>query len=331
MDTFTSENLIFLVSQPRSGSTMLQRILAGQPQIHTTAEPWIMLHPIYALRSQGHDAEYNARLAHEALRDFYGALPDGQGDYEEAIRRMAFHLYGSATEQAGKRLFLDKTPRYYLVIPDLARIMSRARFIILLRNPLAVLNSMLNAYVKERWLLLPRLRNDLLLAPRLLVEARELLQERALVVQYETLVSEPEAQVAAICAWLGLTFQPAMLDYGDRQFAPNAMGDFSDLTEPTTSRLNGWLQLGGQAQTRHLAQNYLEALGPELLAAMGYDYDDLKNQLLSQPARAGEVEVTWQQLFEPDPDFKKRIQYAETALLLERRLLRRLRRLLRRG
>lgn len=43
-------NLGFLVSLPRSGSTLLQRIVSNHPDIHTVAEPWFMLHPLYALK-----------------------------------------------------------------------------------------------------------------------------------------------------------------------------------------------------------------------------------------------------------------------------------------
>ena len=35
--------LVFLLSLPRSGSTLLQRLLAAHPQVHTVAEPWLML------------------------------------------------------------------------------------------------------------------------------------------------------------------------------------------------------------------------------------------------------------------------------------------------
>jgi hypothetical protein len=329
MNNFNSSHLIYLVSQPKAGSTMLQRILGGHSQIHTTAEPWIMLHLIYALRAKGHEAEYNALLAHEALQDFFRALPDGQKDYEAAIRNMALHLYKSAIKPSGKPLFLDKTPRYYLILPELARIMPDARFILLLRNPLAVLNSLLNASVKERWILLARLRNDLLLAPRLLVEAMGLLQERAIVVHYETLVTEPAKQVTGICQHLALDFQPDMLDYGENLFPRGAMGDSSTINKysgPTIDRLHTWLALGRHPQTRHLAERYLHDLGPDLLAAMGYDYAGLNDQLMSQPISPGEISVTWSQLFEPDTVYKKRIQYAELALLLERRLIRAIRR-----
>ena len=128
-------NLIFLISLPRSGSTLLQRILGGHPDIATLAEPWVMLHPLYALKRAGIETEYDAVLAREALDDFLGQIDGGETAYVEGVRRFAGDLYARALARQGKRLFLDKTPRYYRIIPELRQVFPRAKFIILLRNP----------------------------------------------------------------------------------------------------------------------------------------------------------------------------------------------------
>ena len=46
-DEYLGENLIFIISQPRSGSTLLQRMLSGNKDIKASAETWLMLHPLY--------------------------------------------------------------------------------------------------------------------------------------------------------------------------------------------------------------------------------------------------------------------------------------------
>jgi hypothetical protein len=51
------ENFIFLISQPRAGSTMSQRILGSHPNIYTVSEPWILLGPLYPLHFDNFDAE----------------------------------------------------------------------------------------------------------------------------------------------------------------------------------------------------------------------------------------------------------------------------------
>ena len=86
---FTDRHLIFIVSQPRAGSTLLQSLLAGCEGVHTTAEPWLMLHPLYARRETGHTADYDATLAARALDDFLGQLKEGAAAYDAAVRAMA--------------------------------------------------------------------------------------------------------------------------------------------------------------------------------------------------------------------------------------------------
>src|SRR5210317_1980291 len=87
------QNLIFLISQPRSGSTLLQYVLAGHTEICTTPEPWIMLHPVYALRMQGIKTEYFSNRSHTALDDFLRIFPEGEEAYYNAIRAFAAELY----------------------------------------------------------------------------------------------------------------------------------------------------------------------------------------------------------------------------------------------
>lgn len=302
MAAFDDQQLIFLVSQPRAGSTLLQHILAGHELIHSTAEPWLMLHPVYALREEGHSAEYNARYAHNALKDFLQTLPDGQDAYWKALRLMTLELYGQACSTSGKTLFVDKTPRYYYILKELAHIFPAARFIILLRNPLAVLHSMLETWVQGRWPRLAPFRDDLLQAPGLLVEGVSFLGERARVVAYERLVTEPEQVTAALCAWLGVVYDPQMLAYGERQRLPGRYGDAVGLARhkrPSAASLDNWLALGQTPQMRHLAESYLDALGPELLAQMGYPAGELTGRLATVPLQPGKVVIRWSQLFPP--------------------------------
>lgn len=71
------ESLIFIACQPRSGSTMLQRILGSHSKIHTISEPWLMLHPLYALRHEGLQTDYDAVVARTALASVFNELPNG--------------------------------------------------------------------------------------------------------------------------------------------------------------------------------------------------------------------------------------------------------------
>jgi hypothetical protein len=237
---------------------------------------------------------------------------------------MALALYGAACEQAGKRFFLDKTPRYYYIIPELARIFPEAKFIFLLRNPLAVLASILNTWVKGHWILLARYRDDLLLAPKRLVEGIELLGERGIVVHYEDLVSEPETCVGSICQHLDLQFQPGMIEYGLASIPEGEMGDPTGVhrhSRPTEDNPDHWLELAKERQPRGFLEGYLHSLGPDLVAALGYSSTDLESRLKAVPCDEGNVAHTWQQVMHPDEALRRRLIAVELALLEHRRLV----------
>jgi len=119
-----AKRLIFVISQPRSGSTLLQKVLGSHSTIHTLSEPWVALQPLFGLRESGIAADYSATLARIGVQDFLGALPEGDAAYWEAVRLMLGHLYRRALEPSGKRFFLDKTPRYTMILPELRRVFS---------------------------------------------------------------------------------------------------------------------------------------------------------------------------------------------------------------
>jgi rhamnosyltransferase len=72
----TGHQLIFMISLPRSGSTMLQKILGSHTDIYTRSEPWLMLHPLHMLKSNGIEACYDAQLAKNGVQDFINNLPE---------------------------------------------------------------------------------------------------------------------------------------------------------------------------------------------------------------------------------------------------------------
>lgn len=290
-----------------------------------------MLHPIYALRAKGHSAEYDFHLAHTGLLEFCGHLDGGIEHYQEAIRRMGHHLYSVSASQAGKTHFLDKTPRYYQIIPELAEIFPQARFIFLVRNPLSVLHSILNLWVKEHWVLLGRYKHDLLTAPAKIVEGSELLKDRALTVHYEELVQDAEGVMRLVCRHLDLAYDPEMIVYGRAKELEKGMGDHTNIDRfdrPVVHSLKKWQALAQRPQSRHFALKYLNALGPDLLSRMGYSHGQMLATLKEMPSGSGKVTHKWGELISPDRALSDRLVVIELALLWHRRLVRRLHHLL---
>lgn len=283
------QNLIFLISQPRAGSTLLQRILGSHPSIHTLSEPWIMLHPYYAIRNNGIEVEYDSYNTHtQAVRDFLqniSANTSLEYVYYEGVRKMYSSFYQRALETSGKELFLDKTPRYYHIIPELHRTFPDAKFIILLRNPLAVFNSMIKTWVQKDWFWLSETANrqDLLNAPKLLLRGIDTLGEECIVVQYEDLVTFAEEQIKKISDYLRIDYLPEISENFGKNLSRWQLGDQGDVykyQELAANKVSAWEKHIDDPQVWRVTRDYLNVLGKRDLAKMGYSYDELNAVIL---------------------------------------------------
>jgi Sulfotransferase family len=292
------QRLIFLISQPRAGSTLLQKVLGSHSAIHTLSEPWLALHPLYGLRASGIAADYSAKLARTGVQDFLDHLPEGEAAYWEAVRLMLGHLYRRALEESGKRFFLDKTPRYHMILPELRRVFPQAHFVFLLRNPLAVLASVIDTWAPDDCVhCLRPFRHDLALAPGHMAEAIRRRDGHSVVICYEDLAAEPAPAVALLCKHLRIPFEPAMLEYGRSEAgqAPFRFGDTGTVyrkSRPVASRIARWKKTLDSPIRRAWAHGYVQSLGGATVTALGYDFDELSAAF---PSVAG-LEGAWDEV-----------------------------------
>lgn len=299
--TENGKHVIFLVSQPRSGSTLLQKMLGAHPAIHTTSEPWLMLPPAYTLRDDGIEATYEWKYARMGLQTFLDGLPKGREDYLQGLRRMYGYLYRRALSDTDAGLFLDKTPRYYQILPELREIFPKARFILLFRNPIAVLSSIIRTWVGSDWLYLAKHRRDILDAPDLLLRAKGHF-ENTKSLRYEDLVQQPAREMKRLFRFIDVDFDPSVVNYGDEEHADWALGDPGSVYQhekPQTSSLRKWTQTES-AQEWHLLSEYADFLGAETFEKLGYDYESCIEILERNrpPRRAERLTVSLEWLLE---------------------------------
>lgn len=260
---------------------MLQKLLGNHVDIHTTGEPWLMLPLVYMLQPSM-TAPYDTQMGQGAIHQFIRMLPQGVATYDESVRRMATYLYDQALASNDKKLFLDKTPRYYLIISELARLFPRARFVILLRNPLAVLSSVVRTWVRSRPKRLASYQQDLLVAPRRLLQGIDTLGSRCTVTRYEQLVSRPDRELASICSALGVPFDSGLVEYSGGNQQHWKFGDQTLAQQehrPLEGNADRWLEDIEKPDIWRLAHEYLARLGPQVVESMGYDYDKMSDQL----------------------------------------------------
>ena len=144
---------IFIFSLPRSGSTLLQNLLMNHPSISSVTEPWILLPLIYINKDEGVLSEYSHRTSKMAIQNLIENLPQKNDDFNSELREFMLNLYQKLSSSKAK-YFLDKTPRYFLIIDEIQQLFPESKFIFLFRHPLDILSSILltwknNSFLKE--------------------------------------------------------------------------------------------------------------------------------------------------------------------------------------
>jgi hypothetical protein len=282
---------IFLFSLPRSGSTLAQRILTAHPDIHSTPEPWLLLPHFYTLKYRGVYAEYDHVAAASAVEEFYGHLPGGREEYVTRLREMALRMYGSVSPR-DTRYFLDKTPRYHLIVDEILAAFPEAKFIFLWRNPLAVAASMIETWASGRWNLY-RHKVDLFDGLENLVAAYETSGDRACAVNYEDLVADPEATWQKVFDYLDLPFDGSMIETFGGVELRGRKGDPSrtrSYDRVVREPLDRWRETLENPFRKAWCRRYLRWIGPERAAVMGYELEALLESLRSvESSRRGIV------------------------------------------
>ncbi len=303
------EELFFIISQPRSGSTLLQHILGSHSEIHTLPEPWVMLPKIYESRSQGVNAEYNAYFASQAIQDFLDRIPDGKETYLNTVRESTLKLYRQSLVGINKSYFLDKTPRYYHIIPEINRVFPAAKIIILKRHLLSVLSSLIkqNGY---RGIFTEDRRHDIFTAPFLINQAVEAIGQNIIVVHYEDLVKNPLQTIEELCRFLSIDFQKSMIQYGSKvKFKDTSFIDYKSIyknNSPTSDYIEQWIEHFQDPQLNHIAENYIKSLGKTTVEDFGYSYDlmlDILNNI--KPTSGNNFIVPWDLLMKDNFSLKK--------------------------
>jgi hypothetical protein len=277
---------IFLLSLPHAGSTLVQRVLGAHEAIATVSEPWLLLAPLYAIREGGAYAEYRHFLSRLGIADFCRELPNGRDDYLGAVRIMALRLYALAGNKPGARYFLDKTPSYSLIVDDIARAFPEAKLLFLWRNPLAIVASEVETLRRQRWRL-HHVKVQLYEGLVNLVAARQRLADRSCAVHYERLVTEPGSEWPRVFAYLGLRYDPGVLErFRDVELKGRVQDPTAARWYPglSTEPLGKWRATLASPVRKLWCRRYLRWIGAERLALMGYDLDALLRELGALPA-----------------------------------------------
>lgn len=279
-----SVQMLFVIGAPRSGTTMLERMLSSHSRIQGGPEPHIMT-PLAHLGvwDKVDKAPYDHILSAESQKLFVEQLPNQEQDYWDACRAYCDVLYGRfLAAKGGKPICLDKTPAYTLVFPFIAKVYPDAKYIILTRHPLAVFSSFANSFFDGDYNV-ANTHNPIInrYVPALANAIRQD-QTPVLHVRYEDLVKDPETWFGKICEHTGIPFEADAIDYGNKKPSEEQQKGLGDPigvkqhSRPTTASVKKWVsELATGPDKLALMRQVISAVDPADLEIIGYPVDTL--------------------------------------------------------
>jgi hypothetical protein len=280
------DRLIFLIGAPRSGTTLLARMLSAHSLVYGRAEPHLIT-PIAHLGYFGkvQKAPYDPQNVEQAIHEIVAELPRGEAGYLDALRAYTDSIYAQLMERApaGKRLFLDKTPAYALVLPFLTRLYPAARYVVLTRHPLAVLSSYAESFFDGDYAVAVR-HNPVL--QRYVPALAAMVRDRPVPhvwVKYEELVRDPETHFRRVCEHLGIPFEDRAIRYGESGTEFKGLGDPTGVARhdrPVPTSVSKWAaEIASDPATLALVSRVLDELDPADLDTLGYPRAAIVSQL----------------------------------------------------
>jgi len=295
--------MLFVVSSPRSGSTMLERMLESHSMILGGPEPHLLT-PLAHLGiwDKVVKAPYDHILAAKSQKLFVEKLPNREQDYWDACRAYCDVLYGRYLSTSGKTICLDKTPAYALILPFLAKVFPDAKYVVLTRHPVATFASYANSFFDGDFQVAQDY-NPILnrYVPALAAFLRQN-EVPAFHVRYEDLVQDPETMMERISEYIGVPFEPSMISYGDNTKSERdnrGLGDpigVKQHSRPSTASLTKWVaDVADDPAKLELMRNVVSQLDPEDLETIGYPVDEVwrpLEEVQGEPSAPRRVKLT---------------------------------------
>jgi tetratricopeptide (TPR) repeat protein len=243
-NTFSpSDAPIFIVGLPRSGSTLVEQILASHGDVEATME-------LPDIGQIAEDLRQRAVGAGKSVNDVIAGL-------DAASRARLGEIYIARTKRfrrTDRRYFIDKMPDNFRHIGLLRLILPQAKIVDVRRAPMAAGFAIFKQYFQAAqghdysWDLaeIGRYYRDY---AALMAHFDAVLPCAIHLVDYERLIADTEAETRALLAYCGLDFDPACLRFWETERA---------VQTPSAEQVRQPIFSGGLEQWRH----YERWLGP---------------------------------------------------------------------
>jgi tetratricopeptide (TPR) repeat protein len=225
---------VFLVGFPRSGTTLLEVVLDGNPRVVSLEEHELLADGVLAF-----------------MREPVNLLPLARAESPavNALRQAYWRRVRAAGADVSGKVFIDKHPLNSMKLPLIAKLFPHAKILFAVRDPRDVILSCF----RRRFKMNPSMY-ELLTLPgaagfyaavmtfadtvrrSLLLDWRE--------VRYESLVTGFEGEMRSVCEFIGLEWLADMGEFGDRAQA-------REHATPSTAQLSRGLVTSATAQWRN--------------------------------------------------------------------------------
>jgi amino acid adenylation domain-containing protein len=226
---------VFLLSPPRSGSTLLRVMLAGNPALFAPPELELLGFNTLAERQEalsGRWALWQEGTLRALMEVYACGADEARRRMDDALARgLSVQQFYRQLQEAiaiGGRLLVDKTPSYALDPATLARAeedFAAPLYVHLLRHPYGMIRSFEKAKLEQVFFrpshpfdrrqlaeLIWDVSQENILALLARVPA-----ERQIELRFEEMLKEPEREMRRVCEFLGVPFDTGMLDpYADK-------------------------------------------------------------------------------------------------------------------
>jgi tetratricopeptide (TPR) repeat protein len=204
-----SEIPVFVFGLPRSGTTLVEQILASHSRVHGAGELALSRDAVLSLTGQNEEVK---RVTVDDLAKLFSSLASQPRRVHQVATRCLGRL--QQTNRAAARV-IDKTPGNYLYLGLLAALFPRARFIHCRRNLRDVaVSCWLTSFKQLHW------ANDQNTILSHIQKYRQLMEHwwqvlpvPILEASYENLVADLETEARRLVAGCGLEWQPACLAF----------------------------------------------------------------------------------------------------------------------
>jgi tetratricopeptide (TPR) repeat protein len=247
---YEEERPVFIVGMPRTGTTLVERILSCHSQVASIGE-FTEFPRLYGLSLRERvSAEPDRTPSELSLTIDFPALG---GRYCRAARELA----GTAS------IFVDKLPYNFLYCGYILAALPNARFIHLTRHPLDTCYAVFKTLFFGAYSFsydLDELASYYISYRRMMAHWHAIMPGRILDVSYEALVRDPGTEVRRIVDGCGLPWEPGVLEF-HRHERPSMTASAMQVRQPVhTDSIGSWRRAEsqfGSLQARFEAANLL--------------------------------------------------------------------------